>query len=295
MKYVVTGSAGHISQPLTEKLLMAGHEVVVIGRHADKLQHLTDKGAVAAIGSLEDGSFLETTFAGADAVYLMIPPNFGAENFRQYQNSVARNFIDALKRNRIKYAVVLSSIGAHAGEGTGPVDGLADFEKMLSEISDINVKLLRPSYFMANLLNMIPLIKNMQIMGANFGDSKIVLVHTNDIAAAAAEELLALNFIGQSVRYIAGDEKTGAEIASVIGNAINKPDLQWVIFSDEEALQGLQQAGLPPDFARAYTTMGQALREGSMQEDYWKNHPALSPTKLADFALEFSAAFNSAT
>ncbi|MEO6722797.1 MAG: NAD(P)H-binding protein [Ferruginibacter sp.] len=292
MKYVVTGSAGHISQPLTEKLLSAGNEVVVIGRDAAKLQSLTDKGAVAAIGSLEDGPFLESTFAGADAAYLMIPPNFGAENFRQYQNNVASNFIAALKSNHIKYAVVLSSIGAHAGEGTGPVDGLADFEKMLSELPGINVKILRPSYFMTNLFNMIPLIKNMQIMGANFGDSKLVLVHTNDIAAAAAEELLALNFIGQSVRYIASDEKTGAEIASIIGNAVNKPDLQWVMFSDEQSREGLQQAGLPAFFAGAYTTMGQALREGNMQEDYWKNHPELSPTKLTDFAHEFAAAFN---
>jgi uncharacterized protein YbjT (DUF2867 family) len=294
MKYVITGGAGNISKPLTEALLQAGNDVVVIGRNAEKLKPLTDKGAVAAVGSLEDEAFVKEAFAGADAVYLMIPPNMAVENFRGYQNVVAKNYITAIKENQIKYVVVLSSIGAHRGTGVGPVDGLADLEKMLSELTDVNVKILRPSYFMANLLGMIPLIKNMQIMGANFagGDEKLVLVHTDDIAAVAAEELLALNFIGHSVRYIASDEKTGNEIAEILSAAINKPGLPWITFTDEQTLESLQQAGFPAALSEAYTTMGKAIREGRMQEDYWKNHPQLGPTKLEDFAQEFAVIFN---
>ena len=294
MKYVITGGAGNISKPLTEALLQAGNDVIVIGRNAEKLKPLTDKGALAAVGSLEDEAFVKKAFAGAHAVYLMIPPNMEAENFRAYQNAVANNYIAGIKDNNIKYVVMLSSVGAHTGNGVGPVDGLADLEKMLSELADVNVKILRPSYFMANLLGMIPLIKNMQIMGANFGggDEKLVLVHTDDIAAVAAEELLALSFTGHSVRYIASDEKTGNEIAEILSAAINKPGLPWVTFTDEQTLQSLQQAGFPATLSEAYTTMGRAIREGRMQEDYWKNHPQLGPTKLEDFAQEFAAVFN---
>jgi nucleoside-diphosphate-sugar epimerase len=32
MKYTITGGADHISKPLAEKLLAAGHSVTVIGR-----------------------------------------------------------------------------------------------------------------------------------------------------------------------------------------------------------------------------------------------------------------------
>ena len=296
MKYVIIGGAGHISRPLTEKLLDAKKDVTIIGRSAEKLQNLVDKGAKAAIGSIEDESFLTTTFAGADAVFIMVPPNFAVDNFRHYQNSVARNYVSAITANHIKNVVVLSSIGAHMGNGAGPVDGLADLEDLLSRLEDVNVKKLRPSYFMYNLLGMIPLIKNMNIMGGNFGgtDEKLVLVHTNDIAEIAAEELLALNFRGQSVRYIAGDEKTSAEIAEILSAAANKPGTPWVVFSDEQALDGMRRAGLAETFAEAYTSMGKALREGKMQEDYWKNRPALSATKLEDFAKEFTAAFKSA-
>jgi uncharacterized protein YbjT (DUF2867 family) len=294
MKYVITGGAGHISTPLTEKLLSAGHDVTVIGRSAEKLQSLVDKGAKAAVGSLEDAAFLVTAFAGADAVYAMIPPNFVTDNFRHYQNTVARNYVDAIVTNNIKHVVVLSSIGAHMGNGAGPIDGLADFEDLLKKHSSLNAKFLRPSYFMYNLFNMIPLIKGMNITGSNFGgtDDKIVLVHTDDVAAAAAEELLALNFSGFSVRYVASDEKTSAEIADALSNAINKPGIPWVVFSDDQSLEGMRQAGLKETMAEAYTTMGRAMREGKLQEDYRKNLPELGKIKLNDFAKDFAAVFN---
>ncbi|MCW3089182.1 MAG: NAD-dependent epimerase/dehydratase family protein [Ferruginibacter sp.] len=293
MKYVITGGAGHIGHPLAQALLNGGHEVIVIGRTPEKLQSLVDAGVKAAIGSIEDESFLAATFTGADAVYLMIPPNYGVENLRHFQNTIARNYVAAITAAKVKYVVVLSSIGAHMKNGAGPVDGLADLEDLLSRLEDVNVKFLRPAYFMYNLFNMIPMIKNMHIMGGNFGgnEEKLVLAHTNDIAEAAVQELSELNFSGHSVRYIASDEKTTNEIAEILSAAANK-ETPWVLFSDEQALEGAKQAGFSETLAEAFTTMGKAIREGKMQEDYWKNHPTLSHTKLEDFAKEFEQAFN---
>jgi uncharacterized protein YbjT (DUF2867 family) len=294
MKYVVTGGAGHITKPLAEKLLAAGHEVTVIGRDAAKLQSLVEKGAKAAVGSVEDPSFLTTAFTGADAVYLMIPPNFGVTDWLGYQKKVADYFVQAVKLNQIKKVVVLSSVGAHMRKGAGPVDGLAYLEQQL-EAAGTDNKFLRPSYFYYNLFGQIPLIKGMGIMGANMGspDTKLVLTHTDEIADAAAEELLNLSFTGTSVRYIASDERTTTEIATVLGKAISKDNLQWIPFSDEQMKAGLLQAGLAEVFAQGYTEMGVALRSGEMEADYWNNRPAqLGNIKLEDFAKEFAAVYN---
>lgn len=294
MKYVVTGGAGHITKPLVEKLLAAGHEVTVIGRDAAKLQSLVEKGAKAAVGSVEDPSFLTTAFTGADAVYMMIPPNFGVTDWLGYQKKVADYFVQAVKLNQIKKVVVLSSVGAHMRKGAGPVDGLAYLEQQL-EAAGTDNKFLRPSYFYYNLFGQIPLIKGMGIMGANMGspDTKLVLTHTDEIADAAAEELLNLSFTGTSVRYIASDERSTVEIATVLGKAISKDNLQWIPFSDEQMKAGLLQAGLAEVFAQGYTEMGVALRSGEMEADYWNNRPAqLGNIKLEDFAKEFAAVYN---
>ena len=51
-------------------------------------------------------------------------------------------------------------------------------------------------------------------------------------------------------------------------------------------------AGLPPSISEAYVQMGRSIRNGKIQEDYWKNRPAqLGKTKLEDFAREFKAAY----
>ncbi len=292
MKYVITGSLGHISQPVVKNLLAAGHAVTVISSNENKKSEIEDLGATAAIGSVSDLTFVSQSFKGADAVYLMIPPNFASNDFAAYQKNVADVYVKAIQENGVQHVVQLSSIGAHMRKDSGPIDGLAFLEMALEKL-DVNVKMLRPSYFFYNLMGMLPMIKNAGIMGSNFGntDEKLVLVHTNDIADAVTENLLQLSFTGKSIQYIASDECSVSEIAEVLSNAASKPNTPWITFSDEDALNGMLQAGLPKTNAEGYVQMGKSIRNGLLQEDYWKNKPSLAKIKLADFAKEFEAAY----
>lgn len=294
MNYVITGSIGHISKPIVEGLVKAGHSVTVITSKAENAAKIETLGAKPAVGSVEDADFVTQAFAGADAVYLMIPPKWGVTDWRGFQNEVADNYIAAIKTNAVPYVVMLSSIGAHMGNGAGPVDGLYDLEQKLKTIDDLNVKVLRPSYFMYNLFGMVGMVKGMGMMGSNFGDDKVVLVHTSDIAEAALQNLMNLDFTGNQIQYIASDERTGAEIATVLGEAVGKPETPWIVFSDEQSKQGILQAGLNEEIATGYTTMGKSIRNGTMQEDYFANRPAsLGKVKLEEFAKnEFAPAFN---
>src|SRR5688572_17441597 len=240
--YLITGSAGHISKPIIKGLVQKGHEVHVITSSIDRVTEIETLGAKAFVGSVLDAAFIKSAFQNIDVAYTMIPPNWQTTNWRASQNRVAKNYADAIAAHEIKYVVNLSSVGAHAGDGVGPVDGLYDFEQILNAIPGLNVKHLRPSYFFYNFFTQIPLIKQAGIMGANYGgDEKIFLVHTNDIASAALEELLNLKFTGNSVRYVFGDERSGKDIADVLGKAIGKK-LEWIVFTDEQQKQGLLQA-----------------------------------------------------
>ncbi len=294
MKYVVTGAAGNISKPLTEKLLENGHEVTVIGRNAEHLQAAKAKGARIAIGQVNDEAFLKQSFAGADAVYIMGPPNLAAPDLKDYYAQLGKTYAAAISANNISHVVNLSSVGAHMAEGCGPVSGLYREEQALNTLTDTNIRHLRPSYFYQNLLANIGLVKQLGIIGSNFSvaDKKFPLADPSDIAEAAAEELLKLDFKGHSVRYIAGDEVSTDEIAAVLGKAIGKPDLKWVLFSDEQALNGMLQAGLPEELAKNYVEMGQAIHSGRMIEEYWKSRPVLGKVKLKDFAERFAVAYN---
>lgn len=291
--YVITGSIGHISKPVVKELVKAGKHVRVITSSVDRAKEIKDLGATALVGSVEDKAFLKTAFKDADVVYTMIPPIWQTTDWLKSMQQVAQNYAEALKGSNVKYVVNLSSVGADVGKGVGPVDGLHYFEDLLNAIPGLHVRHLRPSYFYSNFLSQIGMIKQGGIMGANFGEGeKLFLTHTNDIAAAATEELLNLKFSGHSVRYIISDERSGKEIAQAIGHAIGV-DLPWIVFTDDQQKQGLLQAGLSETHSEHYTIMGRAIREGYMQADARKNKPKLSNTKLEDFAKEFAIAFNS--
>ena len=295
MNYVITGGAGHISRPLAEQLLAAGHQVKVIGRNAAHLTPLTEKGATAAIGSVEDVSFLKQAFAGADAVYTMVPPNFATKDLKAYIEQIVKNYAEAIRTNGIKYVVNLSSIGADLPGGTGPVTGLHRGERVLDALTEVNILHLRPSYFYQNLLSNAGMAKQMGIIGSNFSipEGKLPLADPIDIADVAAEALLSLDFTGHSARYIASDETGTDEIATVLGNAIGKKDLKWIQFPDDQARQGMMQAGLPEEIAFNYTEMGQSMHSGKMLADYWKHHPEkMGKVKLDDFARQFAQAYN---
>lgn len=294
MKYILTGSAGHISSLLAIHLLEAGHKVTVVGRNKEHLQSLVDAGVDYALGSVQDAEFLKQAFKGHDAVYTMCPHSLEVSDVMGYYEMLGSNYAEAIKVNNIKYVVNLSSIGAHLAIGAGPISGLHRVEKELNSLPDVNIRHLRPAYFYYNFYDSIGMIKEMGIIGGDFSipPNQFPLVHHADIAVAAAEELMNLVFTGSSVRYITSDVSGTDEVASVLGNVIGKPDLHWVKFSHEQALEGMMQGGLPKELAQAFVEMSTALDDGIVMEDYLVNPPKeFGSVKLEDFAREFAHAY----
>src|ERR1700722_2137723 len=218
MKYILSGTLENINKPLTQKLVAAGHDVTVISSHEARKPEIEALGAKAAVGSVEDVAFLTETFKGADAVFELTPPPASApEDWKARIRQIGKNFADAIKAAGVKKVVQLSSIGAHMPEGCGPVSGIHFAELELDALEGVDVIHLRPAYFYTNLFALKGLIKHAGIFGNNFGgDNTLVMVHPNDIADVAAEELLNLSFTGKTIRYIAGDERTSKEITAIL-------------------------------------------------------------------------------
>jgi len=292
MKIIVTGSLGNISKPLSEELIAKGHDVTIISSKADKQQEIETLGAKAAVGSVEDAAFLKTAFAGADAVYGMTPPNFSVNDMIGYYGNVANAYAEAAKSAGVKHIVYLSSYGADLEKGSGVIRGSHIGEVILNKLEGVAVTCLRPGYFYYNLYNFLGMIKGRGIIGANFGgDDKLVMVSPLDIAAAASEELTQIN-AQNKVRYIASDESTCNEVAKLIGEAIGKPGLQWLTFTDEQVRKSRLEHGIPPAIADLLVELGTAIHNGLLRSDYEKHKPALGKVKLQEFMKEFAAAYN---
>jgi uncharacterized protein YbjT (DUF2867 family) len=294
MKIIITGSLGNISRPLATALIAEGQEVTVISSNPEKSAEITQLGAHAAIGSVSNENFLINAFTGADLVYLMVPPDFSASNFRAYIKSVGQHYANAVKAAGVKKVVLLSSIGAHLDQGTGPIAGLHDVEQIFDPLENLDLLILRPAFFYNNFYANIDLIKHMGIIGSNYGaDQAIVLVDPKDIAAVAANKIKE-GFTGKSILYIASDKRKLSEVALALGTAIGKADLPWIAFDDTQAFDGMVGAGLPAEIANNYVEMGTAIRSAVLWEDFEsKKITPVGKIKLEDFAAQFALAYNS--
>ncbi len=295
MKIIVTGSLGHISKPLAEELVQKGHTVTVISSKAEKQQDIEAIGAIAAIGSIEDVAFLTKTFTGADAVYTMLPPvGYFNQNLdlAAYSNRLAGNYVQAIQQAGVKRLVHLSSVGAHLEKGAGLILLHRRAEQLLDSLAGTAITFMRPTAFYYNLYGYVDMIKKQGVIAANYGDTdKTVWVAPADIASAIAGEIVT-PLTGRKIRYVASDELTCNEVAEILGKAIGKLGLKWVLISSEQMLQGLVAAGMQPGIAAGLVEMYAGVHSGIMAEDYVKNRPAvMGKTKMADFAKEFATAF----
>ncbi|RRB04824.1 NmrA family NAD(P)-binding protein [Larkinella rosea] len=293
--YIITGASGHTGKRIAHQLLNAGKPVTVVGRSLENLQEFVDQGAQAAIGSLEDAGFLTTVFNGATAVYAMIPPNFVTNAFTAYQNRVADALVAAIQANGIPYVVSLSSFGAHLPDNSGVIKGMSYLERKLDAIDGLNTLHLRAGFFFQNLFSSVGLLKNAGIL-AGFpvdGDKLLPMVHPNDIAEVAARHLLALDFTGKNVRFVAGPRDVSfAEVAKVIGQAVGKPDLTWTNFPYDQARAGMIQAGLQPSLVDNYIEFCQIINDDSLTEGFVRNAENTTPTTLEEFVeQEFTPAY----
>ncbi|HEX8425951.1 SDR family NAD(P)-dependent oxidoreductase [Hymenobacter sp.] len=294
---VVTGATGNIGSALVHTLLQQGHRVTAVARPSQRFDALQAAGATTHPGDLHDTASLTEALRGADAVFLMIPPNVTAPDVLAHMRQVGESLVDAVRAADLKQAVFLSSIGADQLAGTGPVVGVHHQEARLKAVDGLQVAYLRPAYFMENFLANIDLIQHMGIIGSAMRpDLAFPMVATQDIAAKAAE-LLNQGFEAGSVHYILGPQSyTMQQVAQVIGQAIGRPDLPYVQFPYDQAKQGMVQAGLSENMASLYDEMTRNMNEEKVMVKEERTPASTSPTTLQQFVeTVFVPAFQGAT
>ena len=283
--YVITGATGNTGSEVAKKLLAAGGQVRVVGRSAQRLGPLVKKGAEAFVADITDAGALTKAFSGAKGVYAMIPPDVSSPDVLAHYQRVGEALATAIEKSGIKYAVVLSSVGADKPDKTGPVVGLYNFEKKLSAIPSLNALYLRPAGFMENLLFQIGVIKGFGTMAL-----PLPMIATRDIGDAAADALLQLNFQGKSARELQGARDiTNTEAAKTIGAAIGKADLTYKQMPAAQLKPGFMQMGMSSNMADLLLELADAQNSGHLKALEPRSAKNTTPTTLETFAAEVFA------
>jgi len=293
---VVTGATGRTGRRVTELLLGKGEKVLAIGRDAKKLAALAAIGAEPCAGTVEDVAFLTKAFAGVDAVYLVLPEDLSQADLRAHQDRVSDCYATAVEQACVPMVVNLSSIGAQHASGTGLIVGLHNQEEKLNRVPELRVLHLRAAYFMENLfMSMAPLRTTGTLPGGMLSDVAIPWIATRDIAGYAATRLAARDFERSSVQELHGQRDLSMnEAASVVGQAIGRPDVRYVQVPSVALAGAMQQMGLSMKTTEQILEMWDGANAGLIVPQEKRSAKNTTETALETFVREvFAPAFKS--
>ncbi|HMS82223.1 MAG TPA: NAD(P)H-binding protein [Nitrospira sp.] len=220
--FVVVGATGNTGSSVVETLLAHKQPVRVVVRSADKGAGWKAKGADVAVASLDDVSALAQAFKGAKGVYLLVPPNYGAEAWLADQRARMDRAADAVKKSGIEHVVFLSSAGGHLLGGTGPIRAAGYGERALGS-SAKQITILRPSYFMDNWGPVIGAAKAQGVLPTFIAPQvEIPMNSTKDIGRIGAERLMAGGQGKQIVEMAGPEEYSPEQVATVLGQLLGK-------------------------------------------------------------------------
>jgi uncharacterized protein YbjT (DUF2867 family) len=290
--YVITGATGKVGGGLAERLLKDGKQVKAIGRSQDKLAALAKLGAQPAVGDVADAAFLAKAFAGAECVFLMIPPDLASPDIQAHYDRMGDALAKALKESGARTAALLSSIGADIPKGNGPVAGLHRLEQKLTALAGVDLLIARPGYFMENQYGNLGMIKHMGINGGALrGDLAFPQIATRDISDHLFQRLRKKDWKGREVAPLMGPKDLSMnEATAAIGKAIGKPDLKYVQFPYEDALKGMIGAGLSQSIAESFVEMNKGFNEGIIPIPQ-RTPATTTPTTVEQFAQDFARAY----
>ncbi len=286
--YAITGATGNTGSVIATKLLARGKKVRVIGRDAKRLEDFVRSGAEAFVADVTDATALTSAFTGAEAVYAMIPPNPSSPEVSAYQERVSDAMVAAITKAGVGHVALLSSVGADKPQKTGPVVGLHNFEQKLDGIAGLNALYVRAGYFMQNTLAQIGVIQNFGLLGGPLrADLAVAMIAARDIGDWTAEELLRLNFSGRQARELLGQrDLTYKEAASLIGQAIGRPTLNYSQFPPALIKTALLQSGMSSSMADLLLEMSEALNSGYMAPLEARSAQNTTPTTFEAFVAE---------
>ncbi|NUW44379.1 SDR family oxidoreductase [Nonomuraea rhodomycinica] len=284
---LITGATGTVSTALIDAL--DGAEVNLRALVRDPARSPRAGRAEVVRGDLEDPRSLAPAFEGVQDVWLLVPNGPRAPEHHM-------NALWAARQAGVERVVRLSVVGAahDAPNRSGRLHALSDRE---IEQCGMRWTILRPHWFMQNLLNEAGDISATGTFPLNMATGRVGMIDVRDIAACAARVLLDDPDRHHGRTYtLTGPRSLGFdEVAGELGRVLGRP-VTYLPVSDDAKRKSLLGHGVPAwivdmleEYAQAYAAGWGDFTTGTVAELLGRR-----PRDIADFARDHAAAFTAA-
>ena len=265
---VITTPTGDIGSQLLRILLDAapthGEELRVIVRDPAKLPDAVRGRVDIVAGSHADPEIVGKAFAGADAVFWLVPPASDAPSLEVAYSGFTRAAARAFTEYGVSHVVGVSALGrgTPVADQAGLVTASLAMDDLIASTGVAYRALANPS-FMDNLLRQTTSIRDNAVFTDTIAaDRQAPWAATRDIAAAAAGLLLDRSWTGSGSVAVLGPEDLSAnDLARIMSEVLGKP-----VRYEREPLETLAARltgfGLGDAFVQGMVDMMRAKDEG---------------------------------
>ena len=280
---LITGATGTNGREIVEQLSAKGVKARAMVRKREDVRLPRTPNVEFVSGDLDDASSLDAALAGVEQAFLLSPSS--AE-----QVTREANFIRAAKRAGVRHVVKFSILGAAPNSPSRLIRRHGEAEKMLED-SGIVFTMLRPHYFMQNLLWYINDIKSQNVFHASLPETyRHSHVDARDNAAVAVAALTESGHESK-VYHITGSEAlTYREVAEILSQAIGK-EVRYDS-SRENYAKYLKKLGLDADeVLELDACVANGIGDGSAVTNTIFELTQQQPIRFMQFANDYSQAF----
>ncbi|GAB0104371.1 NAD(P)H-binding protein [Nocardia sp. JMUB6875] len=290
---VITSPTGHIGSQLLEILLensTRGEELRVIVRDPAKLPEAVRSRVDIVTGSHGDADVVDRAFAGADAVFWLVPPDHSAPSQDTPFSGFTAAAAKALTKHRVAHVVGVSALGrgTPVADRAGHVTASLAMDDLIASTGVAYRALTNPT-FMDNLLRQaISIRDNGVFTGTVAPDRAAPMVATRDIAAAAARLLIDRSWSGVGEVPVLGPEDLSPnDLARTMSEVLGRPiSYRWESLDDFRAT--LTARGTSEAMATAFVDMMRA-KENGLDDGVVRTEATRSPTTFREWCEQILA------
>ncbi|MGD1223151.1 NAD(P)H-binding protein [Streptomyces krungchingensis] len=264
---VITAPTGNIGRHLLSRLLesapAAGEALRVIVRDPARLPDAARGRVEVVTGSHAEPGVLDRAFAGADAVFWLVPPDASLTPYDAY-SGFTLPAVEALAAHRVGHVVGVSALGRGTplADRAGLVTASLAMDDLIAGTGVAYRALACPSFF-ENLLEEADSIREKGVFADTVdADRKAPLVAVADIAATAAGLLLNRSWTGtDSVPVLGPRDLSPDDLARIMTEQLGRP-VRYERRPLDELSSTLVGHGLNETFVQGIVDMKRAKDEG---------------------------------
>lgn len=221
--YVITGITGKVGGVMARCLRAEGKPVRAVLRNLDKAVEWHNLGCEIAVADMGDEAALTTAFTGAEAAFILPPPNFDPLSGFPEARAEAETIRAALEKAMPGRVLCLSTVGAQASQ-TNLLTQRTILEQVLGDMA-IPLTFLRPAWFLDNFAWDVASARDEGVIRSFLQplDRQFPMVFSDDIGRVAAD-LIQRDWIGRRIVEMEGPQRVSAhEAAALFSEVLQRP------------------------------------------------------------------------